>query len=134
MDKVKADRTILLAGDWAPIGKYERLVLEDPEAVYGDLLETLRAADLRVVNLETPLCDTGDPLLKDGPNLRGDPRAVESLACVPFDVACLANNHILDFPPDSMDDTIAALEELGIAAIPDIPEDFPLTEIQAAES
>ena len=41
---------ILIAADWAPIWALEPVVARDPEAVYGNLLPVLRAADLRIVN------------------------------------------------------------------------------------
>jgi len=48
---------------------------------------------------------------------RAHPEHIPALQTVGFDVLSLANNHILDFPPDSMDDTLAALGDLGIATV-----------------
>jgi poly-gamma-glutamate synthesis protein (capsule biosynthesis protein) len=84
----------------------------DPASVYGDLLPVLRDSDLRIVNLEAPLCAGGTGashldgrIAKDGPNLRGDPQAIQALTTVPFDVACLANNHSMDYGPAALRET-----------------------------
>lgn len=108
------DQRIVIAGDWAPIRRYASYLLSAPEVVYGDLLAPLRQADLRVINLETSLSSRGTPVMKDGPNLQGRPAAVAGLTCVPFDVACLANNHMMDYGPQAMQDTRALLAEKGI--------------------
>lgn len=111
------DKHILVAADWAPIRELEELMLSDPEAVYGDLLPELRQGDLRIVNLECALVDDGTPLMKGGPNLRGSPRAVASLKAVPFDVACLANNHTFDYGPDALQQTRDLLTHAGIKTV-----------------
>jgi poly-gamma-glutamate capsule biosynthesis protein CapA/YwtB (metallophosphatase superfamily) len=111
------EQRIIVAGDWAPIRRYRDRLLSAPKAVYGDLLPTLRQADLRIVNVETSLSDRGKPIVKDGPNLQGPPEAVAALMCVPFDVGCLANNHMMDFGPHALADTRARLSEHGILTV-----------------
>ncbi|MBN1247471.1 MAG: CapA family protein [Anaerolineae bacterium] len=111
------DQRIIIAGDWAPIRRYRDTMVSDPEAVYGDLLVPLRQADLRIVNVETSLSVHGAPIVKDGPNLQGPPEAVLALACVPFDVGCLANNHMMDYGPEALADTRARLTGYGILPV-----------------
>jgi len=82
------------------------------QAVY----HLLQGADIAVGNLETPFTVHGNPADKRF-IFRAHPEHISALQAAGFDVLSLANNHILDFPPDSMDDTIAALEELGIATV-----------------
>jgi poly-gamma-glutamate capsule biosynthesis protein CapA/YwtB (metallophosphatase superfamily) len=69
-----------------------------------------------VGNLETPLTVRGKPADKQF-IFRAHPEHASVLGTVGFDVLSLANNHILDFPPASMDDTLAALEDLSIAVV-----------------
>jgi hypothetical protein len=38
---------IIISGDWAPIRKFGPIIEKEPSAIYGDLLEVLRGADLR---------------------------------------------------------------------------------------
>ncbi len=96
--------------------------VEERMAQYGSLYPfqavypLLQSADIAVGNLETPFTVHGDPADKRF-IFRAHPEHVPALRTVGFDVLSLANNHILDFPPDSMDDTLAALEDLGIATV-----------------
>ncbi len=76
----------------------------------------LQAADIAVGNLETPFTVRGRPADKQF-LFRAHPEHAPALRTVGFDVLSLANNHILDFPPDSMDDTLMALEGIGIAVV-----------------
>jgi poly-gamma-glutamate synthesis protein (capsule biosynthesis protein) len=105
---------VTVAGDWGAIWDYAERLVDDSEAVYGDLLPELRASDLRIVNLETPLTDRGEPIDKGGPNLRASPAAIAGLTTVPVHVACLANNHILDYGPAGLDQTLDLLQGAGI--------------------
>ena len=89
--------TILVAGDWAPIRAFDPVVRANPEAVYGDLLPLLREADLRIVNCECALTSVATPVWKSGAVFKGAPEHVKGLTAVPFEVACLANNHVLDY-------------------------------------
>lgn len=111
-DNSRADATICFAGDWAPIRAFQPIIESDPEAIYGDLLPMIRDCDLRVVNLEAPLSDRGTPACKSGAVFKGERKHVQGLA--PFDVACLANNHMFDFGPKGFADTIEVLGEAGI--------------------
>ena len=76
----------------------------------------LQDADIAVGNLETPFTVRGQPADKRF-IFRAHPEHAPALRTTGFDVLSLANNHILDFPPDSMDDTLATLADLGIATI-----------------
>lgn len=74
----------------------------------------LAAADLRFGNLELPLTERGVAADKDYV-FRAPPGAVAALSAAGFTVLSLANNHALDYGPDGMLDTIAALDRAGIA-------------------
>ena len=70
---------VLIAADWAPIRKYSDIILNDPEAVYGNLLPVMRESDLRIANLECPLCEKETPVWKSGTVLKGDVQHVKGL-------------------------------------------------------
>jgi poly-gamma-glutamate synthesis protein (capsule biosynthesis protein) len=108
---------MVFAGDWCPRGSLGAEALRDPEAIYGDLLPVLRGGDLRVVNLEGPLAVAGDPIPKDGPNFRLAPECGEALRAVSFDLACLANNHVMDFGSDGLAETLATLDGYGVRGV-----------------
>ena len=108
---------LTVAADWAPIRAFENLMCDRPEAVYGDLLDILQSSDLNLVNVEAVLGDSGTPIPKAGPHLRGPAKAVAALRAAPFHVACLANNHAMDFGPDGLHHTLAALADAGVATV-----------------
>jgi len=89
--------TVLVASDWAPIRAFEPIIREAPESIYGDLLPVIRGADLRLVNCECALTSAGRAVWKSGAVFKGEPADAAGLAAVPFDVACLANKHDLDY-------------------------------------
>mgnify|MGYP001828799690 CR=1 FL=1 len=109
-----AQAEVLIASDWAPIRKYSDLILNDPEAVYGNLLPIMRQSDLRIVNLECPLCDIETPAWKSGTVLKGGTLHAEGLTAVPFEVVTLGNNHVFDHGVDAFEQTLVLLKENGI--------------------
>jgi poly-gamma-glutamate synthesis protein (capsule biosynthesis protein) len=109
--------SIVVAGDWAPIRALEPIVSRAPEGVYGDLLPVLRGADLRIVNCECALTAARRPVWKSGAVFKGLPRHVAGLAAVPFEVACLANNHVFDYGLAGFRETLDVLRGSGIRKV-----------------
>jgi len=76
----------------------------------------LREADLACANLEVPLSRRGYPA--DKPIVhQADPALASELAALGLDVVSFANNHSLDQGPDALLDTLAAVEEAGVAVV-----------------
>ena len=94
----------------------ERMNQYGPLYPFQAVYPLLQSADIAVGNLETPFTVRGRPADKRF-IFRAHPEHISVLRTAGFDVLSLANNHVLDFPPDSMDDTLAALEDLGIATV-----------------
>jgi poly-gamma-glutamate synthesis protein (capsule biosynthesis protein) len=109
--------TVIVASDWAPIRLFEPLARRDPEALYGDLLPRLREADLRVVNCECALTRRTEAVWKSGAVFKGEPAHARALAAVPFEVACLANNHVLDYGVRGLAETLHTLAQNGIRTV-----------------
>lgn len=106
---------LLAAGDLCPIGRLEEMLGSDHAAdAFGDGLPLFERADLSVVNLESPLTDTLSPIAKCGPNFGVARRVAAGLGEAGIDVACLANNHMMDQGERGLADTVAALDEAGI--------------------
>jgi len=62
--------TILFAGDFAPCRGFESIVLQRQEAILGETLRYIKAADVSFVNLECPLTEHGQFINKSGPAIK----------------------------------------------------------------
>ncbi len=108
---------ICIASDWAPIRAFSQTILDEPEAVYGDVLPELRTADLKIANLECPLTHSENAIAKSGSVLKGVPKHIKGLTCVPFDIVTLANNHVFDYGLDAFQETANLLNANGIKGV-----------------
>jgi poly-gamma-glutamate capsule biosynthesis protein CapA/YwtB (metallophosphatase superfamily) len=82
----------------------------------GTVLAWLGQADVRFANLETVYSERGYPREKLI-TLRGNPKLVDDLKQMRFDVLSVANNHSVDFGEDSLLETIRLLEDNGIRTV-----------------
>jgi poly-gamma-glutamate synthesis protein (capsule biosynthesis protein) len=88
-----------------------------PEALWGDVLPIMLAADRRFINLECVISSRGEewhPHTKAF-HFRAHPRALEFLRAAKIDCVMLANNHVLDFGTEALLDCLARLDSAGIA-------------------
>jgi poly-gamma-glutamate capsule biosynthesis protein CapA/YwtB (metallophosphatase superfamily) len=77
----------------------------------------LRRADIAFGNLESAVSKRGEPFPKQY-NFRGTPEALEGLRRHSgIDVLNLANNHVGDFGPTALVDTVRHVEDLGMRAV-----------------
>ena len=111
--------TLAFAGD-VMLGRLvdESLARGDYARPWGDVLPLLRAADLFFVNLECALTARTERWPDGGYKpfyFRATPEAVTTLRLGRVAFASLANNHIGDFGPDGLRDTLAVLDRAGIA-------------------
>lgn len=116
--------TVLVSGDVTLGYHYEEYVDEqvkkgkpkDEMLAWG--FEKVRGlttkADLYVVNLECPFTDRGEKIPKNF-NFRARPELVAALAAGGVDLVSLANNHLVDYGPEGLFDTLNTLDTHGIA-------------------
>jgi poly-gamma-glutamate synthesis protein (capsule biosynthesis protein) len=83
--------------------------------VWGDALAELarRAPDARIGNLETAVTLQDTPVPK-GINYRMHPANVDVLTAAAIDCCALANNHMLDWGPEGLKETLAVLRRADI--------------------
>lgn len=74
----------------------------------------LRRADLVVANQECPISTRGEAVPDKKFTLRVGPLGADALREAGIQVVTLANNHILDFGPLALQDTLSALDDAGI--------------------
>ena len=111
---MSASISILFAGDFAPCRRFENLVPQKGSEIFGDLQKNIAESDLSFLNLETPLCIKGKPINKTGSNLNGHPDSIRALKDAGFEVVGLANNHIMDFGNEGLEETIRSCKNAGL--------------------
>lgn len=107
---------ILVAGDLIPTERnYSEFENGHALDLLGDGLAGLwKAANFRIVNLETPLTNATEKIKKHGQNIKTNPLAVSGLVNLQIDIVNLANNHILDYGQIGLQDTIHNLAQSKI--------------------
>jgi poly-gamma-glutamate capsule biosynthesis protein CapA/YwtB (metallophosphatase superfamily) len=93
------------------------LTREGPDYFFRNVLPVLQKASVVVGNLECPLSERGTAVENKKFTLRAGPGAVRSLQAAGIRVVSLANNHMMDFGPLALKDTLAALGENNILAV-----------------
>lgn len=85
----------------------------EPDNAFDAAIEALGETDIAIANLEMPLSRRGSKILKYA-NLRSDPVIIEDVKAMGIDAVSLANNHMMDYGPDALYDTLAACDAAGI--------------------
>jgi len=86
----------------------------DPDSFFEFARSTLQEADVVIGHVEVPHTRRGHENTSDVPAPPSDPDNLAALKRAGFHVATLAGNHISDAGPAGIEDTIAALRQLGI--------------------
>lgn len=76
-------------------------------------VEDFNKAQSRFINLEMPLSDRGYRVPKHS-NIRSRPEVIRDVGALGSHAASLANNHMMDFGPDAMRDTLKACADAGL--------------------
>jgi hypothetical protein len=114
--------TLAFAGD-VHFQLHLAALLDHPRGALGPITQTLKAADLTMVNLESSITDRGTPEAKElevaGQRYyyRTSPAALDVLAAAGVDVVTMANNHGADYGPTGLKDTLAAIRTSPIPVI-----------------
>ena len=106
---------VLIAGDYAPIGRIDDFSKKGDFSFISSIKPLLQSVDYSIVNLECPVADLSfKPIKKIGPNLRCSRKGVEALSLSGFKCVALANNHFNDYGAKGIEETINAVEDLGM--------------------
>ena len=108
---------LILGGDVMLSRHVGRLARErrDPAWPLRDLAQTLNAADIAFVNLESPFSDRGRRV-ETGMVFKAEPDMIEALKIAGVDVVSTANNHARDQSGHGVEFTLDWLSQHGIAA------------------
>ncbi len=83
----------------------------------GGVLDLLRRPDIAVANLESTISARGFPNPRKRFRFRMPPGSAAALRKAGLGLVLLGNNHSLDFGSDAFEDTIADLDESGLAMV-----------------
>ena len=112
-------KTILIGADIVPTPVNDNLFSAgDVTALLGEELKSIfDSADYKIFNLEVPLSDIREPILKTGPNLSAPASAVKGYVEMGINLLALANNHTLDQGKRAFADTLDVLRRNGICYV-----------------
>jgi poly-gamma-glutamate synthesis protein (capsule biosynthesis protein) len=108
--------------------KMEAFSTKYPNKVFDGIRTLAESVDLTVANLEGPLSNRGQSIpgkktvlltgrVSHVVHMRGNPAAASILANAGFNLVSLANNHILDYGPIAVADTLDHLAAAGVIAL-----------------
>ena len=107
--------TILAAGDIYLGGSATNYLKQNGYAYPFEYTKNiLHNADIAMANLEAPLTNRTDAFMEKEFVLKVSPDAVGAIKSAGFDVLTLANNHIMDYGPGGLQDTVDILNKTGI--------------------
>jgi poly-gamma-glutamate capsule biosynthesis protein CapA/YwtB (metallophosphatase superfamily) len=82
---------------------------------FDEALIALASGDLAIMNLEMPLSNRGYRVPKHS-NLRSAPEIIDDIVAMGVDAVSLANNHMMDYGPEALLDTIEVCERVNLPA------------------
>lgn len=95
----------------------EQIIKCGPDYPFARISHVLSRGQVVFGNLECPISARGSPVPFVQSNFRAEPIAVEGLVRAGFKVLSLANNHIYDYGPEAVYDTIKYLKDNGISVV-----------------
>ncbi len=106
---------VLVAGDLCAAGRPAAVLSSnDPAPEWTDLSTITATTDFALANLECPLTDSPEPILKSGPCLWAPTKCATAIRAAGFTAVSLANNHIMDAGPRGLTDTLRACDQAGL--------------------
>jgi len=109
---------ILITGDLCPVNRIEHLAKSGNfKSIFNDFITVTEENDLNITNLECPLYNGTNNIKKRGPSLKAKESLVKILTSGNFNLATLANNHLMDFGEDGLNSTIGACKRENISIV-----------------
>lgn len=110
---------VLIAGDYCEKYRVSECISKGNYAtMFEEVKPIINKADISIVNFEFPIVKNDeDPIMKCGPNLKGQQKAVEAIKYAGFNVCTLANNHILDQGEHSCLNTKLLIDKAGLHTV-----------------
>lgn len=109
---------IFVGGDFCPIGRNREMIEEGKfETLLGGMEKYMKESDLTILNLESPLTNSGSIISKSGPNIKANPQSIELLTYAKVNLVTLANNHIMDYGEEGLRSTLDVCKKNNISTV-----------------
>ena len=106
--------SILIGGDFFPGRGTEKYVINNPDLIWGDSIEIFNSCDYIIINLEAPVTEESNKIIKTGPHLKVPSLTLKSLNRLNINAVTLANNHIRDYGDKGVLDTLDSCKSYNI--------------------
>lgn len=109
---------ILIFGDICPDNDYREMFDKNSNGAFSkEIAEEIKNSALVIANFECPATNNTVPLTKCGPALKAEPKDINLLKNMGFDVLSLANNHILDYGMQGVYETLKLCADSNICTV-----------------
>lgn len=108
---------LLITGDFCPVGRNVQKIENNDCSIFENFMPFLQESDFSITNLEAPLTFSESKIKKTGPNIKGNPIAAKMLSSVGFNLVTMANNHILDYGKEGIEDTTKYCEQENLNCV-----------------
>ena len=106
---------VIITGDFCPRERVAEQFAQEDYSAIAALQPIFAQADYSIVNLECPILHGGEkPIIKNGPSLHADVRALDALKGIGTSCVTLANNHFRDFGDEGVMSSLSELSSYGI--------------------
>lgn len=106
---------VVITGD-VMLGRGVGSAVSSNPNIFGDLKPIFSLSDLVIINLESPFTNSNRNFKKTVP-LKANPAYAHILKDNNIDAVALANNHIMDYGSQGLNDTLATLDKYNITHI-----------------
>jgi len=106
---------VILGGDFYGGRGVDSLINNTATSLVDEkILAQFRSADLAILNLESPLTFSNHPIKKSGPAIKATTEVGIFIKKLGINLVTLANNHILDFGDEGLQDTLNTLDKIKL--------------------
>lgn len=100
---------IMISGDFCPENRAAELLSNGNQIFSDDYKKIWDSSDFRIVNLEGPITNSNSKIEKVGRHIKFNSSIMNGIDKMGVTHFSLANNHILDYGEQGLNDTIANL-------------------------
>lgn len=111
--------SIVIGGDLVPTKENESFFYSgELNALFDERLNRyFESVDYKIINLECPITDRKEGIKKCGAHFSANEQLCRFFKTFQVDLLSLANNHIMDYGAEGLNDTIDALKDNGLAFV-----------------